>query len=176
MVREILVWPDPRLKEKALPVETVNDEIRRLIDDMFETMYQADGVGLAATQIGVKQRVVTVDTSSADQDVPPFAMINPEILESEGTVKWKEGCLSVPGEAEDVTRSARVKVRFLDRNGAPVELEATGLTAVCIQHEVDHLDGIVFVDHISSLKREMIRKRMKRLKKDRTEKAVEAGA
>lgn len=176
MVREILVWPDPRLKEKALPVKTVNDEIRHLIDDMFETMYQAEGVGLAATQIGVKHRVVTVDTSSADRDVAPFAMINPEILESEGTVKWKEGCLSVPGEAEDVTRSARVKVRFLDRNGDPVELEATGLTAVCIQHEVDHLDGIVFVDHISSLKREMIRKRMKRLKKDRTEENAPAGA
>lgn len=174
MVREILIWPDPRLKEKAVPVDAVDASVRTLIDDMFETMYAADGVGLAAPQIGVLQRVVVVDTSSADEDVKPFAMINPEILETEGTMKYREGCLSVPGEAEEVKRSAYVKVRFLDREGQPVEMEATGLTAVCIQHECDHLDGVLFVDHLSSLKRELIRKRMKRLKTERSEQSAEA--
>ncbi|WP_373044377.1 peptide deformylase [Vulgatibacter sp.] len=174
MVREILIWPDPRLKEKALPVEAVDANVRALIDDMFETMYRADGVGLAATQIGVMQRVVTVDTSGADEDVKPFAMINPEILETEGSMKYKEGCLSVPGEAEEVKRAAFVKVRFLDRDGNPVEMEATGLTAVCIQHEVDHLNGVVFVDHLSALKRELIRKRMKRVKSEKEHGGAEA--
>lgn len=174
MIREVLVWPDPRLKEKALPVKTVDAEIRQLIDDMFETMYAEDGVGLAATQIGVNLRVVTVDTSSADEEIAPFAMVNPEILESEGTVKWREGCLSVPGEYEEVKRSAKVRVRFLDRDGKQVEMEATDLTAVCIQHECDHLDGVLFVDYLSSLKREMIKKRMKRAKKDREPEAAPA--
>ena len=174
MVREILIWPDPRLKEKALPVASVDDDVRRLVDDMFETMYAAEGVGLAATQIGVHQREVVVDTSSSDEEVRPFAMINPEILETEGTMKYREGCLSVPGEAEEVKRAARVKVRFLDRDGRQVEMEATGLTAVCIQHECDHLEGVLFVDHLSSLKRELIKKRMKRLKAEKVETAAQA--
>jgi len=171
MIREILIWPDPRLKEKALPVEAVDASIRTLVDDMFETMYAADGVGLAAPQIGVLQRVIVIDTSAADEVGTPLALINPEILESRGTTQWREGCLSIPGEAEEVTRSAEVRVRFLDRDGAVQELEATGLTAIAIQHECDHLDGVLFVDHLSTLKRELIRKRMKRLK---AEKAAEA--
>ena len=174
MVREILIWPDPRLKEKAVPVDAVDASVRSLIDDMFETMYRADGVGLAAPQIGVLQRVVVVDTSSADEDVKPFAMINPEVLEADGSMKYREGCLSVPGEAEEVKRAAHVKVRFLDREGTPVEMEATGLTAVCIQHEIDHLEGVLFVDHLSALKRELIKKRMKRLKQEKTSETAEA--
>jgi len=174
MVREILIWPDPRLKEKALPVTAVDDDVRQLIDDMFETMYAAEGIGLAATQIGVQKRVVVVDTSSGDEEVKPFAMVNPEILETEGTMKYREGCLSIPGEAEEVKRAARVKVRFLDREGKQVEMEATGLTAVCIQHECDHLEGVLFVDHLSSLKRELIKKRMKRLKAEKAGAAAHA--
>jgi len=174
MVREILIWPDPRLKEKAVPVDAVDAGVRALIDDMFETMYAADGVGLAAPQIGVLQRIVVVDTSGSDEDVAPFAMINPEIVETEGAIRYREGCLSVPGEAEEVKRAARVRVRFLDRDGNPVEMEATGLTAVCIQHECDHLNGVLFVDHLSSLKRELIRKRMKRLKAEKASRGAEA--
>lgn len=161
MIREILIWPDPRLKERAVPVEAVDASVRSLIDDMFETMYAAEGVGLAAPQIGVLQRVVVIDTG---EEPGAFAMINPEILSTEGTIKYREGCLSIPGEEEEVKRAAKVRVRFLDREGRPTELEATGLTAVCIQHEIDHLEGVLFVDHLSSLKRELIRKRMKRLK------------
>lgn len=167
MIREILIWPDPRLSQKARPVETVDAGVRRLVDDMFETMYEAEGVGLAANQIGVLQRVVVLDTSSDEDGVPPFALINPEILSSEGDLRFREGCLSVPGEVEEVVRSAKVRVRYLDVQGQPQELEAVGLTAVAIQHECDHLDGIVFVDRISSLKRERIRKRMKRVKEER---------
>lgn len=167
MVREILIWPDPRLTQKARPVARIDDEIRQLVEDMFETMYAAEGVGLAANQIGVMQRVVVLDTSSDEDGPPPFALINPEILSSEGNIHFREGCLSVPGEAEEVLRSAKVRVRYLDLDGETQELEATGLTAVAIQHECDHLDGIVFVDRISSLKRERIRKRMKRVKQDR---------
>ena len=176
MVRDILIWPDPRLKEKAVPVDGVDADLQRLIDDMFETMYAAEGVGLAAPQIGVMKRVVVIDTSATDEDVEPFAMINPVIVAREGESKYKEGCLSVPGEAEDVTRAAVVRVRFLDRDGQPKELEATGLTGVAVQHECDHLDGVLFVDYLSSLKRELIKKRMKRLKKAREEEDREGAA
>ena len=162
------------LRHETELVPAVTDEHRRLIDDMFETMYAAEGVGLAAPQIGVLQRVVVVDTSGPDEDVKPFAMINPEILETEGTMKYREGCLSVPGEAEEVKRAARVKVRFLDRDGNPVEMEATGLTAVCIQHECDHLNGVLFVDYLSALKRELIKKRMKRIKTEKPAEPAEA--
>jgi peptide deformylase len=175
MVRDILIWPDPRLKEKALPVDGVDAEIQRLIDDMFETMYAAEGVGLAAPQIGVSKRIAVIDTS-ASEDVEPFVMINPTIVSREGELKYREGCLSVPGEAEEVTRAGTVRVRFLDRDGKPRELEATGLTATAIQHETDHLDGVLFVDYLSSLKRELIKKRMKRLKKQREAEAEGAAA
>jgi peptide deformylase len=163
MVREILVWPHPVLKQKADPVRAVTDETRTLIADMFESMYEADGVGLAAPQIGVLQRVIVLDTRPRQPDSQPIAMVNPEILNLNGHTVYKEGCLSLPGEAEDVDRSTTVTVRFLNQSGEEQTLEADGLLAIAIQHETDHLNGTVFVDHISTLKRELIRKRMKKL-------------
>lgn len=165
MIREILIWPDPRLKEETRRVEGVDDELRALIDDMYETMYDAEGVGLAANQIGVGLRLAVVDTSSSeDGGIGPLVMINPEILSTEGSIRFREGCLSIPGESEEVIRSPKVRFRFRDLDWNEVEMEATGLSAVAVQHECDHLDGKVYVDRISSLKRDRIRKRMKRLK------------
>jgi peptide deformylase len=174
MVREILIWPDPILKKKASPVRVVDDSIRTLVDDMFETMYAADGVGLAAPQIGVLKNVIVLDTSPRQPESKPVAMINPEILEKEGISRYTEGCLSIPGEAEEVERAAKVKVRFLDVSGETQTLVAEGLLAVAIQHETDHLNGTMFVDYLSTLKREMIKKRMKRLKSERTEQLTAA--
>jgi peptide deformylase len=167
MIREILIWPDPQLREKAEAVKVVDDEVRALVADMFETMYAANGVGLAAVQVGAARRIVTVDTSPKQQGVQPLALINPVIVAAEGEIVYAEGCLSIPGEAEDVTRAATVRVRALDREGKEFEVQATELLAVALQHEIDHLDGVVFVDHISVLKRELIKRRMKRLKADR---------
>ena len=166
MVHEILIWPDPRLEQKAAPVGTVDASVQRLIDDMFETMYSVEGTGLAAPQIGVGKRVVVIDSSREDQ-VPPFAMIDPVIVSRVGEVRFEEACLSIPGEAEPVNRAARVTVRFLDRTGETRELEATGLTAMAIQHECDHLDGVVYVKYLPLAKRERLRNRMKRLKRQR---------
>ncbi|MHB1845647.1 MAG: peptide deformylase [Deltaproteobacteria bacterium] len=167
MVREILIWPDPRLKEKAKPVSKVDAEIQKLVDDLFETMYSAEGVGLAATQIGVLHRVVVVDVSPRQEDQKPLALINPVILSAQGNTSWTEGCLSVPGESEEVERAEVVTVQALDRDGKRIEIaDATGLLAIALQHETDHLDGTLFVDHLSALKREVIRRRMKRLKQD----------
>jgi peptide deformylase len=175
MVREILIWPDPRLKKKAVAVSRVDDKVRELVRDMFESMYAADGVGLAAPQVGVHLRIIVLDTTPRQPDAKPVAMINPEILSSEGTTVYNEGCLSVPGEAEEVERAAKVTARFLDADGQQRELTAEGLLAIAIQHETDHLNGVMFVDHISVLKRELIRKRMKRLKAERqTEPRAEA--
>jgi peptide deformylase len=167
MVREILIWPDPILKQKARPVEQVDEAVRTLVKDMFETMYDADGVGLAAPQVGVLQRVIVLDTTPRQPSSRPLAMINPEIVAEEGRISWREGCLSIPGESEDVDRSARVTVRYLDPDGNPQSLEADELLAVAIQHEIDHLEGTVFVDRISILKRELIRNKMKRLRSRR---------
>ena len=167
MVREILIWPDPILKKKAKEVATVTDATRALIRDLFETMYAADGVGLAAPQIGILQRVIVLDTTPRQPEAKPIAMVNPVIVETEGETTYTEGCLSLPGEAEDVERAAKVTVRFLDTQGVAQTLECEGLLAIAVQHETDHLNGTVFVDHLSSLKREVIRKRMKRLKEDR---------
>lgn len=169
MVREILIWPDPILKKKAAAVGKVTEATRALIRDMFETMYAADGVGLAAPQVGVLARIIVLDTTPRQPESKPIAMVNPEIIAMEGETTYTEGCLSIPGEAEDVDRAARVTVRFLDPEGQPQELVCDGLLAIAVQHETDHLDGTVFVDHISVLKRELIRKRMKRLKVERTE-------
>jgi peptide deformylase len=163
MVREILVWPHPTLKKKARPVARVDDSIRALIKDLFESMYAADGVGLAAPQIGELVNVIVLDTTPRQPDSKPVAMVNPEILSLEGKILYKEGCLSVPGEAEDVDRAAAVTVRYLDEQGAEQTLRAEGLLAIAIQHETDHLKGVMFVDYLSSLKRELIRKRMKKL-------------
>ncbi len=165
---EILEFPDERLRKRARPVERVDDTIRKLVDDMLETMYEAPGVGLAATQVNVHRRVIVIDVSeNKDQ---PQCFINPEILAREGEEEQEEGCLSVPGVFEKVRRAEKIKVRALDRNGKPFELDADGLLAVCIQHEIDHLDGKLFVDYLSPLKRQRIRKKLlksRRLAKDK---------
>ncbi len=170
MVREILIWPDPRLREKAKGVAAVDAKTRRLIDDLFETMYAANGVGLAAPQVGVLQRIVVIDTSPRQEASKPLALVNPVIFMAEGETVYSEGCLSIPGESEDVDRAERVWVRALDRDGNPFAVEgAEGLLAIALQHETDHLEGTLFVDHISALKRELIKRRMKRLKAEREE-------
>ncbi|MGD8378438.1 MAG: peptide deformylase [Gammaproteobacteria bacterium] len=156
----ILHYPDERLRNVARPVDKVDDEIRRLVDDMFETMYDAPGIGLAATQVNVAHRVIVIDVS--EDRGSPLCLINPEILELDGMERMEEGCLSVPGIYAEVQRAERVKVRALDRDGEAFELEAEGLLAVCIQHEIDHLDGKLFVDYLSELKRQRIRKRLEK--------------
>lgn len=160
----ILHYPDPRLTQRAKPVTQVDASIRRLIDDMFETMYAAPGVGLAATQVDVHQRVVVIDVS--EEKNQPLVFINGEILSRDGTEEREEGCLSVPGVYEKVQRAERVKVRALDREGKPFELEADGLLAVCIQHEFDHLEGQLFVDHLSQMKRLRIRKKLEKRQRE----------
>jgi peptide deformylase len=168
MVREIVIWPDPVLKQVASPVDRVDDGVRRLLDDMAETMYAADGVGLAAPQIGVSKRLVVIDVSPREPEQKLIHLVNPEIVKVEGKMTYTEGCLSVPGEAEDVDRAAKVWVRALGRDGKPLEIVAEGdLLAIALQHEIDHLQGTLFVDHLSSLKRELIRRRMKKLKEER---------
>lgn len=165
-LREILIVPDPRLKKECEPVTEVNDEIRQLLSDMLETMYAAPGIGLAAPQIGVMKRVVVMDVSD-DKDKPePLKLINPEIIwESEDTSIYQEGCLSIPDQYADVERPIEVGVRYLDENGKEQEIEADGLLSTCIQHEVDHLDGILFTDYLSALKRNMILKKVQKLQK-----------
>lgn len=155
---KILEFPDPRLRTKAAPVEAVDDDLRALIGDMFETMYAAPGIGLAATQVDVHRRLLVADVSSDQSD--PHALINPLILEKDGVIISDEGCLSVPGYYEEVERAEHIRVRFLDRDGNEQEMEAEGLLAVCIQHEMDHLEGKLFVDYLSEAKRQRIRKKL----------------
>jgi peptide deformylase len=156
----ILHFPDERLRTRAAPVEAVDDALRTLIDDMFETMYEAPGIGLAATQVNVHKRFMVIDvTEEKDQ---PLVFINPEIIEHSGMEEMEEGCLSVPGIYEKVRRAEWIKVRALDRNGEEFEMEADGLLAVCIQHEMDHLEGKLFVDYLSELKRSRIRKKLEK--------------
>lgn len=174
MVREILIWPHPTLKKQASNVAKVDDAVRTLVKDMFETMYSAEGVGLAAPQVGVLKRVIVLDTTPRQPESTPIAMINPEIISTEGETTYNEGCLSIPGEAEDVDRALKVTVRFLNTEGKTQTLTADGLLAIAVQHEVDHLDGVVFVDHVSALKRDLIRKRMKKLQAERQEDRAEA--
>lgn len=162
----IIVAPDPRLKKKARPVERVDAGTRRLMDDMLETMYAAPGIGLAAPQVGVLKRVIVVDIATEDEEPQPLRMANPELLwVSDEDATYSEGCLSLPEHYADVARPAAVRVRYLDENGELRELETGGLLATCIQHEMDHLDGILFVDHISSLKRNMILRKLVKMKK-----------
>ena len=163
----ILEFPDPRLRKKAALVETVDDELRALIDDLFETMYEAPGIGLAATQADVHKRLLVADVSSEKND--PHVLINPNIIERDGVIVTEEGCLSVPGYYEAVERAEHIRVSFLNRDGDEIEMEAEGLLAVCIQHEADHLDGKLFVDYLSEAKRSRIRKRLER---DRRHQAV----
>lgn len=159
---KILEFPDPRLRKKAVPVSAVDDALRHLIDDMFETMYDAPGIGLAATQVDVHRRLLVADVSAEKDD--PYVLINPEIVAKEGVEVSEEGCLSVPGYYEEVERAEHIRVKYLDRNGDAIEADFDGLIAVCVQHEIDHLDGRLFVDYLSEAKRQRIRKR---LEKDR---------
>jgi len=156
----ILEFPDPRLRKKAAPVEAVDDALQTLVDDMFETMYAAPGIGLAATQVDVHRRLLVADVSSDKDD--PHVFINPEILEKDGVTVTEEGCLSVPGYYEEVERAEHIKVRYLNRGGAERVEEFEGLLAVCVQHEVDHLDGKLFVDYLSEAKRQRIRKKLEK--------------
>ena len=153
----ILYYPDPRLRNHAKPVERVDANTRRLVDDMFETMYAAPGIGLAAIQVGAPHRVVTIDISERKDE--PLCLINPEIIEADGSTVMDEGCLSVPGVNEPIKRASHIRVKALDRSGEAFEMEAEELLAVCIQHEIDHLDGKLFVDYLSSLKRRRLRKK-----------------
>lgn len=159
-ILDILHFPDPRLRNLAKPVREVDSQVRKLIDDMFDTMYQAPGIGLAAIQVNVPQRVITIDIS--EEKNQPLVLVNPEILEKDGVEEMSEGCLSVPGYYENVKRAERIRFRALDRNGEPYEMAADGLLAVCVQHEIDHLDGKLFVDYLSSLKRQRIRKKLEK--------------
>lgn len=160
MLRQIIHYPDPRLRRRAEPVAEVNDEVRALIDDMAETMYDAPGIGLAAIQIGVTQRIVVMDISESRDELRVF--VNPEIIDASGEQVLEEGCLSVPGVFEPVTRAQTVRVRALDRQGQVFELAASDLLATCIQHEIDHLDGKVFLDRLSRLKQQRIRKKIEK--------------
>ena len=156
----VLHFPDPRLRTRAAAVETVTDEVRKLVDDMFETMYTAPGIGLAATQVNVHRRVIVIDISELKDQ--RLCLINPEITASEGIEEMEEGCLSVPGIFEPVSRAERITVNALDRDGNLFSLDAEGLLAVCIQHEIDHLEGTLFIDLLSEMKRQRIRKRLEK--------------
>lgn len=159
-IRKILHYPDPRLRRKALAVETVDDEIRAIIDDMAETMYDAPGIGLAAPQIDVSKRILIIDISETRNDLCVF--INPELLNQVGEQTLEEGCLSVPGVYDEVTRAEKITARALDREGKPFELAVDGLLAACVQHEIDHLDGKLFVDYLSRLKQKRVRKKLEK--------------
>jgi peptide deformylase len=162
-IRDILTVPDPALKQKSAPVATVDDSIRALMNDMLETMYAAPGIGLAAIQIGVPKRVIVMDLADKGEPPQPRYFVNPEILEAgEELAPYEEGCLSVPDIYDEVERPTRVKIRYLDYDGNEVVEDAEGLFAVCIQHEMDHLEGILFIDHLSRLKRERAVKAVKK--------------
>ncbi|MBL9010702.1 MAG: peptide deformylase [Alphaproteobacteria bacterium] len=165
-IRPILTAPDPRLKTISKPVERVDDALRALMDDMLDTMYDAPGIGLAAIQIGVPQRVIVMDLAGKDEEKQPRFFVNPEILwRSEDLSFYEEGCLSVPEMYEDVQRPARIRARWLDYHGQEVEMEADGMLATCLQHEMDHLEGVLFIDHLSKLKRDIILRKMTKAKK-----------
>ncbi len=162
----VIIAPDPRLKVTGPPVERVDDEVRRLMDDMLETMYRVPGVGLAAPQVGVRKRVIVVDATRKDEDRAPMKLADPELVwASDELGTYEEGCLSLPEHFAEVTRPDRVRVRYLDYEGEIREIEAEGVLATCIQHEMDHLDGILFVDHISSLKRGIILRKLAKAKR-----------
>jgi peptide deformylase len=171
----IITAPDPRLKIKAKPVKAVDDEVRRLMDDMLETMYAAPGIGLAAPQVGVAKRVLVVDVAREDEKPQPLRIANPEILwQSEELATYNEGCLSLPEHYADVSRPARIKLRYLDHENEIREVELEGLLATCVQHEMDHLEGVLFVDHISPLKRNIILRKLAKLKRQKTTETVSA--
>jgi peptide deformylase len=170
--RDILILPDKRLRQVSDPVKKIDTGIRKLIDDMFETMYGAPGIGLAAIQVGTPKRVVTMDLAKKDEPKNPLVFINPEILWiSEEKAIYEEGCLSIPEYYGDVERPAQVKVKYLDLEGKPREIEANGLLATCLQHEIDHLNGVLFIDHLSKLKRDRVLKKFTKAAKRATEPA-----
>jgi len=162
----ILEYPDPRLRKKAVPVDQIDDALRQFIDDLLETMYGANGVGLAATQVDVHKRVIVLDVSETRDQ--PLVLINPEILGKEGEGPAEEGCLSLPGIYDKLTRATHIRVRAVGRDGQPFEMDAQGLLAVCIQHEIDHLEGKLFVDYLSELKRTLIRRRLEKERRQRS--------
>jgi peptide deformylase len=165
----IITAPDPRLKIKARPVPAVDDEVRRLMDDMLETMRKAIGIGLAAPQVGVAKRVIVLDVAREGEKPQPMMLANPEILSrSDELATFSEGCLSLPEHYADVTRPAKIRLRYLDYQNEIRETEASGLLATCIQHEIDHLDGVLFVDHVSMVKRGMILRKLAKAKRSRT--------
>ncbi len=170
---DILKFPDPQLMKKSMPVDVIDAATTELIEDMFETMYEAEGVGLAAPQTGILKRIIVVDCgireepAEGEEDTPlgpiePYAVVNPVVTESEGKINWEEGCLSVPGYTDEVERAAKVRVEGLDKDGEPLVIEAEGLLAVCLQHEIDHLEGVLFVDRLSRLKSSMVKKKLKK--------------
>lgn len=170
-IKPLVILPDPVLREVSSPVETVNDDLRRLADDMLETMYDAPGIGLAAIQIGVPKRMLVIDLAKEGEEKQPQVFINPEILSSsEERSVYEEGCLSIPDYYAEVERPAVITVRHLDREGKEQQVEAGGLLATCLQHEIDHLNGVLFIDHISRLKREMVVKKFTKLARGRTAK------
>lgn len=169
MTREILKYPDPRLREVAKPVAAVTPEIQALVDDMAETMYESSGCGLAATQIGENHRIFVVDCAGEDEPSDFRVFINPEILATDGDQLWNEGCLSFPGVSEEIKRAERVRVRALDRSGKPFEIEADGLLAVAVQHELDHLNGVLMIDKLSAIKRRLMGRKLARAKQDEAE-------
>ncbi len=173
----IIIAPDPRLKQIAAPVARVDDRIRQLMDDMLETMYRAPGIGLAAPQVGVLERIIVVDVSGKDEERAPLRMANPELIEiSDEDVNYEEGCLSLPDHYAEVVRPVRVQVRYLDHENEVRKIDAEGLLATCIQHEMDHLEGILFVDRVSALKRNMILRKLIKTKKAEAKKAEKAPA
>lgn len=169
----IILVPDPVLKAKCAPVDQIDDEVRRLMDDMLETMYEAPGIGLAAPQVGVTRRIIVIDCAGKDEPPAPIKLVNPEIIwASDELATHEEGCLSIPEHYAEVTRPAEVKVRYRDESGKRMEVQAGGLLGVCLQHEIDHLDGVLFVDHISSLKRNMILRKLAKARKQREREEV----
>ncbi|MGB8843962.1 MAG: peptide deformylase [Aliidongia sp.] len=169
----IVIAPSPVLKAKAKPVQAVDDDLRRLLDDMLETMYEAPGIGLSANQVGILQRVVVLDVARANEKPSPLKLINPEILwRSDELSTYNEGCLSLPDYYADVVRPAEIRFRYQDEHGHRQELSADGLLATCVQHEIDHLDGVLFVDHLSALKRNMILRKLAKAQKAKAESAM----
>jgi len=164
MILDILKYPDKRLRTIAKPVVSVDETIRQQVKDMFETMYEAPGIGLAATQVNFHQRIIVIDIS--DQCNEPICLINPEVIEKSGEIQWEEGCLSVPDYYENVIRANDIKVQALNQHGETFELEASEMLSVCIQHEIDHLDGILFIDYLSKLKQKrLVKKTEKKVRK-----------
>ena len=165
--RNIVIEPDPILRKKSEPLEEVNNDLRKLMDEMLETMYEAPGIGLAAVQVGILKRLIVIDVSKDKEKKDPLFLINPEItFKSNKTSTYEEGCLSLPGHFAEVERPAECHLNYVDYNGNKKDIKANGLLATCIQHEIDHLDGILFIDHISKLKRDMIIKKLKKSKKE----------